>query len=122
MNKAVWVGKIIVWVVVIFFIALGIVLGTMYLWNWLVPELFSGPVINFWQTLGLLVLAKVFFGFGGRCHGHQTHGRGPWKYYWKEKWGSMTPEDREKFKQKMKEKWCYRGESGPGAESGTSNG
>lgn len=119
MNKAVRIGKIFVWAVVIFFIGFGIVWGTMYLWNLLIPDLFHGPVLNFWQTLGLLVLAKVFFGFGKG--GHSRHSPGPWKNYWREKWGQMSPEERDKFKQKMKEKWCYRGESGSPSESGTTN-
>jgi len=38
----------------------------MWLWNWLVPELFNGPVLGYWQTLGLLVLSKILFsGIGG---------------------------------------------------------
>jgi hypothetical protein len=76
----------------------------MYLWNWLVPVLFNGPVISFWQTLGLLVLSKILFsGFGGK--GHAPH---RWRGHWKEKWQNMSAEDRERFKQKMKDKWCYR--------------
>jgi hypothetical protein len=39
-----------------------ITLGAMYLWNALIPELFHGPELSFWQTLGLLCLAKFFFG------------------------------------------------------------
>jgi hypothetical protein len=34
---------------------------------------------------------------------------------------SMSPEDREKFKQKMKEKWCYREENTSTKDSGISN-
>ena len=37
----------------------------MWLWNWLMPELFSLPTIGFWQALGVFVLAKIIFGFGG---------------------------------------------------------
>lgn len=52
----------------------GIILFTfvvMWLWNWLVPELFKGPVITYWQTLGLLVLSKILFsGIGGKSHDH----------------------------------------------------
>ena len=40
--------------------------GTMYLWNWLVPLLFHGPVVTFLQALGLLVLSKILFGGFGR--------------------------------------------------------
>lgn len=77
---------------------------TMYLWNWLVPELFNGPVITFWQTVGLLVLSKILFSGFGKGGGHQ---HGSWKPYWKERLHHMSPEDRERFKQKMKDKWCY---------------
>jgi hypothetical protein len=28
----------------------------MWLWNWLVPELFNGPLINYWQSIGILIL------------------------------------------------------------------
>jgi len=41
----------------------------MLLWNALVPELFNGPVVGYWQTLGLLVLSKILFsGMGGGGH------------------------------------------------------
>ncbi|MBS1507859.1 MAG: hypothetical protein JSS79_14560 [Bacteroidetes bacterium] len=92
---------------------------TMSLWNWLVPELFHGPAITYWQTLGLLILSKIFFWtFGKKHHGH----RGGWRPYWKEKWTSMSPEEKERFKQKMKDKWCYREEPTSPKDSGTSNG
>jgi hypothetical protein len=123
MKRGMWVGKILMFVLIGIFIAFGFVMGTMYIWNWLVPELFSGPIINFWQTLGLLVLSKIFFwSFGSRCHCRQGHANGPWKYYWKDKWSNMAPEDRERFKQKMKEKWCYKPEDKSTGNSGTSNG
>lgn len=53
----------------------GLILFTfvvMWLWNWLVPDLFNGPVLGYWQTLGLLILSKILFsGIGGRSsHGH----------------------------------------------------
>ena len=115
MKKGFWIVK---------FAALGVlVVGlfgwvTMSLWNLLVPVLFAGPVITFWQALGLLVLTKILFwtmGRGGHYHG------GPWKhYYWRKKWNGMTPEERESFKNKMKEKWCYREPSTPTKDSGPS--
>ena len=80
---------------------------TMLLWNWLIPHLFNGPVLTFWQTVGLLVLSKIFFGSFGKGH-HKSH---QWGGYWKQRMNAMSPEDREKFKQKMKEKWCYKPES-----------
>ena len=48
----------------------------MSLWNWLVPELFSGPMITMWQAIGLLVLSKILLGsFSHRyckCHKHHS--------------------------------------------------
>lgn len=32
---------------------------TMSLWNWLIPQLFNGPVLSFWQTAGLFILSKI---------------------------------------------------------------
>lgn len=88
-------------------IASGFVFATQYLWNWLVPELFSGPSLTFWQALGLLALTKILFsGIGKRGWG--PSGGGPhWKRHWKDRWNTMSPEDRERFQKKMREKWCY---------------
>lgn len=78
--------------------------ATMYLWNWLVPTLFSGTVITFMQAIGLLLLAKLLFGFAGfgrRGWGHRhSYGRHyAWKRRMTEKMRHMSPEQREKFKQ-----------------------
>ncbi len=40
----------------------------MLLWNWLVPELFSGPILTYWQTLGILVLSKILLSGVGHKH------------------------------------------------------
>jgi hypothetical protein len=120
MKKGKWVGWIIIGVLAFTAFIFVLVTGTQYLWNWLVPALFAGPVITFWQTAGLLLLSKIILwpiGKGNRC----SHHGGPWKNYWKEKWTNMTPEEREKLKQKMKEKWCYKETEGTSGESGSSN-
>ena len=51
---------------------------TMSLWNLLIPQLFHGPILTFWQTAGLIVLSKIFFsgfghGGGGRRHPVRGH-------------------------------------------------
>jgi hypothetical protein len=46
--------------------------GVMYLWNWLMPELFGLKVIGYWQALGIVLLAKILFG----CFGHHPGGHG----------------------------------------------
>lgn len=114
MKRGYWIGKIII-------IGLAAItlfgFGLMYLWNWLVPDLFHGPVIGFWQALGLLVLSKVLFsGFGGKS-GHRSPG---WRSHWKEKWQTMNPEERERFRQKMRDKWCYRPEPEKSADENSS--
>jgi hypothetical protein len=114
--------KIVLIAIVVVAVAFGFVMATMYLWNWLVPSLFGGPVITFWQALGLLALSKILFsGFGkggGRNHGHW---KGPqWKSHLREKWSRMTPEERERLKEKMRGKWCRDDDDSPGTNSGSS--
>ena len=37
----------------------------MWLWNWLMPEIFGLTTLTFWQSLGLLALSKILIGGGG---------------------------------------------------------
>jgi len=100
--KGKWIAKCILMGILAigFFFALGFVV--MYLWNWLMPELFGLKVISYCQAFGLLILAKLLFGgFKGRWHGRcggGCGGRGNWKSRWEDKWMQMTPEEREKLK------------------------
>jgi len=80
-------------------------LVTMLLWNLLIPELFNGPVITYWQALGLLVLSKILFWGFGKKHHHNQH-EPYWKKRFQDKFSTLDPADRELVKQKMKEKWC----------------
>ena len=91
MVKAVLLGALVM---------LGLSVAFMFLWNWLVPSLFDGPLISLWQALGLLILAKLLFGRGGRWGGRQYgRQRRAWKKKFEEKWNQMTPEEKERFKQ-----------------------
>ncbi len=121
MKRGIWVGKILIMILIGIAFVFGFGIGTMYLWNWLVPPLFNGPEITFWQTVGLLVLSKILFsGFGKGGHWGGRHG-GTWRPYWREKWNTMTPEERERFKEKMKNKWCYPRQESSDDNSGNSN-
>lgn len=66
------------------------ILATQALWNWLVPEIFNGPVITYWQTAGLMLLVCMFgwIGFGGHGGGKCRHhgGKHKWKSKWDDKW------------------------------------
>jgi hypothetical protein len=71
------------------------------LWNWLLPPLFGWRQITFWQALGLLALCRILFG-GLGCQGFdRSHSRRRTA----ERWEHMTPEERERFRQGMGERW-----------------
>ena len=73
------------------------------LWNWLIPDIFSWKEISYIQAVGLLILSKILFKGFFWNRGHWGHGR--WRNdHWRSKYQSMSPEDRERFKQKMREK------------------
>ena len=87
-------------IVVIVAVVLGIAsFITMSLWNWLVPALFSGPLITYWQAIGLLVLSRLLLGgFHGRGGGGRwKHGRGHMHARWK----CMTPEERAQIRERL---------------------
>jgi hypothetical protein len=91
--------------------AAGLGLLVMVLWNALVPDLFHGPQVTFWQAVGLLVLSHILLrGWGGHWHGGGWRHR-HWKHRLEEKLASMTPEDREKLREEWKRRcgW-YPGE------------
>jgi hypothetical protein len=118
MKRGIWVAKVIGMIVIGAILVFGFVMATMYLWNWLIPDLFDGPVINFWQALGLLALSKILFSGFGKGGGHKRHWQGRhWNTHLKEKWSTMTPEERERLKEKMRGKWCMPKEK-PVSEAG----
>ncbi len=67
--------------------------GVMSLWNWLVPALFGGKLITFWQALGMLVLSRILV--GGVSRPRVVH-----------KWEQLTPAEREKFRAAMERQRC----------------
>lgn len=44
-----------------------------WLWNTLIPDIFGWQAVGYWQMLGLLALAHLFFGHLGHSgrHGHR---------------------------------------------------
>jgi hypothetical protein len=111
MNKGLQIVK---WTVVCVAMVMLFTYVTMLLWNWVVPSVFDGRVINFWQALGILVLSKILFGgWGGGGKGCRTHRYGRWQKRYQDKLSRMSPEDRERFKARMKDKWCSPAPSTP---------
>jgi hypothetical protein len=83
-----------------------------WLWNWLLPPLFGFPQVTFWQALGLLALCRILFG-GLGCH------RGSSSHY-RRRWEHMTPEERERVRQRMRERWSGGPSTASGGEDGGS--
>ncbi len=73
----------------------------LHLWNWLLPPLFGWRQITFWQALGILVLCRVLFGGLGR-HGYRGSN---FRRRMKGRCEHMTPEERERFRERMRERW-----------------
>ncbi len=69
----------------------------MNLWNYLMPALFGARLVTFWQAVALIILGRLLFG------GFRPRGGGmPWRRKMMERWESMTPEEREKFRAGMR--------------------
>jgi hypothetical protein len=96
---------------------LGIVLFTFIggevvrlLWNWLMPRLFDWRPITFWQALGLLALCRILFGGFGRHGGYRSNSSIRRRMADRmadrvaERWEQMPPEERERFRQRLRER------------------
>ena len=94
------------------FIALGGMVVQL-LWNWLMPSIFDVRQITWWQAVGLLALTRILFGGFGR-HGC---GRSGMRRRIEERWGRMTPEERERFRAGMRARWGF-GPPPPGEHPG----
>jgi hypothetical protein len=109
-KKLLWIGPVAVVGIALFLFVGGQIV--MHLWNWLLPALFGWRMITFWQALGLLVLCRILFGgFGG--HSHRRSG---FRRQWDDRWRKMTPEERQQFRQRMRERCGF----GPPAPEGPS--
>lgn len=71
----------------------------LYLWNWLMPPLFGWHAITFWQALGLLALCRILFGGFGW---HRPR-RYSFRNCMGDHFGRMSPEERDRFRQSVRE-------------------
>lgn len=77
----------------------GVIFGVQALWNTLIPELFNGPVLTFWQTAGLFLLSKILL-TGIAPGGRDQNSKKEWRKRYFEKYrpgyvkeeDSLTPE------------------------------
>jgi hypothetical protein len=77
----------------------------MLLWNNVLVDVVKVSSISYWQAVGILILSKILFGFPRR---------GPvppmfWMRKMQRKMEKMTPEEREKFKEQMQQRFAQWG-------------
>ena len=71
----------------------------MLLWNAVIPDVFGLTVINFWQSAGILILSRVFFG-----NFHHKKRDKFWAKFYREKGGDeSTHLDKDGIKQDLKD-------------------
>jgi hypothetical protein len=79
-----------------------------FLWNWIMPDIFGLPALDYWQALGILALSRILFsGIGGGFftrsmggfHNKDFRHQNPLR----EKWMNMSEEERKTFMEKEKD-------------------
>lgn len=79
--------------------------AVMFLWNWLIPDIFGGPTVTYWQAMGLLLLSHILVrGWHGQSSDWKSY---KWKQKMEEKLAAMKPEEREKFKEEWRRRCGY---------------
>jgi hypothetical protein len=96
-NPIRWVMRGVA-VVILALVVLGLVgLAVMLLWNAVVPAVFHGPLLQYWQAVGLLILSRLLVG-GLRGRGWHGGWRGR---RWRERWEQMSPEERAQMRERF---------------------
>jgi hypothetical protein len=112
----------IIKVISIFLISfLGLSLLLMLLWNSLVPAIFNGPGLTYFQSLGLLLLVRIL-SFGFRPWAYPSHYRGGyWQKKFEDQLAAMPPEQRERIRNlcasKCRSRWDMKQKTATAAES-----
>ncbi len=104
MNKKFWITKIIGFSILAIAFAALLAYVVMLLWNGVLAQVVAVSTISFYQAIGLLVLSKILFGGfpSGKNHCNHCSGGGHWKNELKEKWHTMSPEERDQMKQEWR--------------------
>src|SRR5436853_76167 len=89
----------------LFYLAALLLLGLalMFLWNALLPHLLQVTQINYWQSLGIMILCRILFGsfrFDGFTHKYT----GRPSHFLKDKLMSMDEADRAAFKEEWRKR------------------
>ena len=106
LKRLIWIAPLAILGILVFITIGGEIV--MHLWNWLLPPLFSLRQVTFWQAIGLLALCRILFGGFGFHGGSRSSIRRRMADRMAdrvaERWEAMTPEERERFRQRMRER------------------
>ncbi|HYL93344.1 MAG TPA: hypothetical protein VEW69_09330 [Alphaproteobacteria bacterium] len=108
MKKLVWITPLAGVAIALFIWIGGQVV--MHLWNWNLPAVFGWREITFWQAVGLFALCRILFGDLGMRVGDARRSNVRRRIEERmadrvgERWEHMTPEERERFRQRVRER------------------
>jgi hypothetical protein len=100
----IWIGLLLL------ITSLGLATVIMLLWNNILSEVLGIPTLNLWQALGLFVLSRILFGRLGPGSSRGFPAYQNRKAAWREKWGSMSAEERAELKARWRERCGKKGE------------
>lgn len=75
--------------------------AVMLLWNNILPDVIQVRTVTFWQAMGIFLLCKILFGFGGRGSGNFKERMMARKMG--QRFKEMSPEQKEQLRAKMRE-------------------
>ena len=108
-KKLIWIAPLAILGMLVFIVVGGEIVKL--LWNWLLPPLFGWRELTFWQALGILLLCRILFGGlglrGTGGSGMRRRMRERMVERMEERCANMTPEERERFRQRMHERWGW---------------
>jgi hypothetical protein len=105
LKRLIWIAPLAM-LGMLLFIAIGGEI-VLQLWNWLLPPLFGWRQITFWQALGLLALCRILFGGSGWRGSVRSNVRRRMEERMAERCETMTPDERERFRQGMRSRWGF---------------
>lgn len=111
MKKRFWPLKVLGVVLIAVTVFGGLSYLVMVLWNNVLATVVNVGLLTFWKAAGILLLAKILFGFGPKGP-FGRHRHNPEAHAWRKemigKWKNMTPEERVKFKEEFRAR-CHGG-------------
>jgi hypothetical protein len=105
LKRLIWIAPLAILGLLLFVVIGGELV--LHLWNWLLPPLFGWRQISFWQALGILALCRILFGGLGWRGSFGSSFRRRMEEGVAERCGSMTPEERERFRQRIRERFGF---------------